>query len=180
MSIDTVVRQNILCVQGKQALTNYWIFKVKDEAGGLYGRKGREIFDHRVQEGFWSLKEFSEDGKPESNVNLLEKGDYAVFYLVHRDGNRFLGTAKLDSSYTKLTDEQAKTIVHPDYIDSDQGVFLKEVNRWVKPLPVDNLCGKASFVRSSGKFGFFFQGSVKKMKHLGDYEAIIREYHIVN
>jgi len=161
-------------------MTNYWIFKVKDEAGGLYGRKGREIFDHRTQEGFWGIRAVNENGKPESNVNLLEKGDYTAFYLVHRDGNKFLGTAKIDSSFTRLSEEQAKEIVHKDFIDLDEGVRLTEVDRWVKPLPVENMCGKVSFVRSTGKFGFFFQGSIKKMKNIGDYQAIIREYKLIN
>lgn len=152
---------------------NYWIFKVKDETGGIYGRKGIEIFMHRTKEGFWGIKEFDEKGKRENSVEQLKKGDYAVFYLVSKSGNRFIGTCILDSDYIQLDDEQAKQIVHREYIDSQQGVFIKEVDRWPKPLPSEVLRGKASFMRGSGKIGPFFQGSLKKIKNTKDYEAII-------
>jgi len=52
-------------------------------------------------------------------------------------------------------------------------VFLKNVDRWQKTLPIDLLRDKASFINRSGKFGPFFQGNIKKIKHAGDYEAII-------
>jgi predicted RNA-binding protein with PUA-like domain len=162
-----------------KAMVNYWIFKVKDEVGGLYGRRGFNIFEHRTQECFWGIREFSEKGKREANIDLLKKGDYAVFYLVAKEGSRFLGTCILDSGYTRLDEEQAKKIVHREYIDCDQGVFLRDVDRWAKPLPIENLRGKDSFVAMGGKLGSFFQGSIKKIKHPEDYSTIIKEHKLM-
>ena len=71
---------------------NYWIFKVKDEIGGLFGRRGHIIFDHRTSEGFWAIRERAANGKLEAKASQLKKGDYAVFYLVDKDSNRFVGT----------------------------------------------------------------------------------------
>jgi hypothetical protein len=160
---------------GDANLTNYWIFKVKDEMGGLYGRRGYVIFEHRTKEGFWAIRECSEKGKPEANIELLEKGDHAVFYLVGKGGSRFLGTCILDSGYTRLNAEQTKRIVHNEYIDSDQGVFIKEVDKWAKPLPVECLRGKESV----GNFGAHFQGSIKKIKRKEDYDALLHEHELV-
>lgn len=160
-------------------MTNYWIFKVKDEAGGLYGRRGCDIFGHRTKEGFWAIRERSEDGKLEANVGFLEMGDYAVFYLVGKGGSRFLGTCVLDSGYTRLDAEQAKNIVHREYIDSNQGVFIKNVDKWAKPLPVECLRGKESLAHGGGNFGAHFQGSIKKIKRKEDYDAILHEHELV-
>ena len=158
--------------------TDYWIYKVKDEIGGLYGRRGFAIYEHRMHDGFWAIRERNEKGRVEANVSLLKKGDCAVFYLVGLGGSRFLGTAILDSGFETLDDEKAKEIVHREYLDWDQGVFLKEINRWAKPLPIESLHGKESFVANGGKINPFFQGSIKKMGRQ-EYEIIIREHELL-
>jgi hypothetical protein len=154
-------------------LANYWIFKVKDEEGGLYGRKGTDIFLHRTKEGFWGIRELDENGKREANVSKLKKGDQVIFYLVGKNTTRFIGTCELDSDFVQLDAEQTKKLVHREFIDPAQGVFIKNVDRWAKTLPVEMLRDEASFINRSGKFGPFFQGSIKNIKHVGDYEAII-------
>ena len=158
--------------------TNYWIFKVKDEVGGLYGVKGFELFQHRAREGFWGIRERNEKGRLEPNVAELQKGDRVLFYLVGAGGSRFLGSCVLDSGYVKVDPEKAQEIIHRDYLDWDQGVFLKDVDRWAKPLPIECLRGKDSFVASGGKFGSHFQGSIKKIKNKEDYDIIIREHEL--
>ena len=157
---------------------DYWIFKVKDEVGGLYGRRGFAIYEHRMRDGFWALREQNEKGRLEANISLLKKGDCVVFYVVGLGGSRFLGTAVLDSGFETLDVEQAKKIVHREYLDWDQGVFLKDINRWVKPLPMEALRGKESFVANGGKFSTFFQGSIKKISRK-EYETIFSEHELV-
>jgi hypothetical protein len=154
-------------------IVNYWIFKVKDEEGGLFGRKAMDIFLHRTKEGFWGIREVDENGKRESNVSLLKKGDRAVFYLVGKTSSSFIGTCTLDSEYVTLDTEQSNQLVHREFIDPNQGVFITDLNRWEKPLKIDLLRGETSFIKRSGKFGPFFQGSIKKIKHPDDYRAII-------
>lgn len=157
--------------------TNYWIFKVKDEVGGLYGRRGFAIYEHRMRDGFWGIREQNEKGRLEANVSLLKKGDHAVFYLVGLGGSRFLGTAVLDSGFETLDAEKAENIVHREYLDWDQGVFLKDINRWAKPLPMESLHGKESFVKG-GKFSPFFQGAIKKIS-IQEYKIILHEHELV-
>jgi hypothetical protein len=158
-------------------VTNYWIFKVKDEVGGLYGRRGYAIFEHRTQEGFWAIKERSENGKPEVNLPLLKQGDHALFYLVHKDGGRFIGNCILDSAYTQLDETQKKLLIHRDFIDSDQGVFVTAVDKWSKPLPIECLKGKEAFAHRGGKVRSHFQGGIKKID-LMEYEAILHEHKL--
>jgi hypothetical protein len=153
-------------------LTNYWIFKAKDEAGGLYGRKGIEIFDHRIKELFWSIRECTEKGKKETKLDALEKGDYVVFYLVGKYGSSFIGSCVLDSAYLTLDEEQAKKIVHREYIDYNKGVFIKEIHKWAKHLPVESL-RTAESLHNYANLGAYFQGSIKKMKSSNDYTALI-------
>jgi hypothetical protein len=160
-------------------LVNYWIFKVKDEVGGLYGRRGWIIFEHRVTERFWSFKEHNEKGKMEVNLNLISPGDCALFYSVSKEGgNRFLGSCILESAYVQLDEEQERQLVHKEFIDYNQGVFLKEVDKWKHPLPLENLQGKVSFMRSERKAGLFFQGSIKQIENQ-DYRLIIREHKLI-
>jgi hypothetical protein len=139
---------------------NYWIFKVHDEVGGIYGRTGIDIFVHRTSEGFWAIKERSQEGKPEKNLADLAKGDLALFYLVAKTGNRFIGACTVDSSYQQLDAEQAKRLVHREFIDGTQGVYIKDVERWSKPLLAN----------------VFFQGNLKLVKRPQDWQAILRQH----
>ena len=159
-------------------VTDYWIFKVKTEEGGLYRRTGLDLFQHRTREGFWGIMECNEKGHLEANLENLKKDDCVLFYLVGVNGSSFLGSCVLASGFERLDPERAKQIVHHEYLDGDQGVFLKEVEKWAKPLPIECLRGKDSFVGGGGKFGSYFQGSIKKIKHKEEYDTIIREHEL--
>ena len=113
----------------------------------------------------------------ETNLELLAKDDHAVFYLIGKGGSRFLGTCILESGYTKLNEEQSKKLVHTEYIDSDQGVFVKNVEKWEKPLPIECLRGKASLAHRGGNVGAHFQGAIKKIERK-DYYAILHEHEL--
>lgn len=158
---------------------DYWIFKVQTEEGGLWRRSGAELFVHRTKEGFWGLREYNEKGRAETKVKDLKKGDFVVFYLVAQGGGRFIGTCVLDSGFERIDTERAKLIVHHDYLDCETGVFVKNVKRWAKPLPMESLRGKDSFVAGGGKFGSHFQGSIKKIKHKAEYDTILREHQLM-
>lgn len=156
---------------------NYWVFKVKEETGGLYLRPGADIYNHRMQDAFWSFREIVENEKSNSDIQQLQKDDNVVFYLIESGReSRFLGTALLDSTFEKLDAVKAKKIIHKEYLDFDQGVFLKSINKWVMPLPVDALRGKGAFGDGRAKFGQFFKGSIKKLNGIQEYETIIHEY----
>jgi hypothetical protein len=157
---------------------NYWIFKVKDEVGGLFGRRAFAIFDHRANERFWALRELNEKGKLEAHLKELKEGDKVIFFLVEKGKSRFVGTCVLDSGFLTLDEEKEKEILHSDFIDWNQGVFLGKVDKWDKPLPAECLRDNPSFVHSGGNLGAFFQGSIKKIKRSEDFGAIIREHKL--
>jgi hypothetical protein len=158
--------------------TNYWIFKVRDEENAKYRRRGIDIFQHRISERFWGLPQYAETGKGTPHVMDLKTGDHILFYLVTPDGSRFLGNCILDSNYTTLDEEASKKLFHLEYIDHNQGVFLKNIDKWNKPVPVEQLKGKGSFVRGTGTFASFFQGNIKKMESRKEYEAVISEHNL--
>jgi hypothetical protein len=165
-------------VQGK-ILANYWIFKVKEETGGIYRIPGIDLYRHRMQDGFWGIREHTPDGRQEAHLEELKKDDCVLFYLVGAKGNSFLGTATLDSDYTKLDDEAAKEIFHSDFLDNYQGVFLRDIDKWGKPLPMEAFRGKDSFVPGGGKVGAFFKGYIKKIKHKEEFDMVIREHELL-
>jgi predicted RNA-binding protein with PUA-like domain len=158
-------------------VANYWIFKVEDEVGGLFGRRGYVIFDHRTSEGFWAIREHAANGKLEAKASQLQKGDYALFFLVDKDGSQFVGTCMLDSGFMQLSEEQAKNLVHREFIDWNQGVFIKDVDKWAEPLPIKYLREKESFRQSGVKVGTHFQGRIKKIEQK-DYVVILHEHEL--
>ncbi len=161
-------------------MVNYWIFKVKDETGGIYGRRGWAIFEHRLKEHFWGIPELTEKGKPEANLTELQPGDHALFYLISKErGGRFLGSAVLDSEFVHLNEEQTQQLVHKEFIDHAQGVFLRDAKKWNKPIALDYLREKVSFISGGTKAGLFFQGSLKKIKNPSDYHDIMREHELI-
>jgi len=157
----------------------YWVFKVKQEVGGLYCRSGTEIYEHRMTDGFWGIKEDPAKSKSVDSLESLEKGDHVIFYLVEPgQESRFLGTATIDSNYHKIDSEKEAKIIHKAYLDCDQGVFLKEIDRWSSSLSVENLRGKGPFGDGRARFGPFFQGSVKLLESAEAFETIINEHKL--
>ena len=132
-----------------------------------------------MQDCFWGIKERSESGRLEAYVGELKKDDRVVFYLVGAKGSSFLGTCVLDSGFERLDPEIAKKIMHRDFLDWNEGVFLREIDKWAKPLPIENLREKGPFATGGGKFGPFFQGTIKKIKRKAEYDTIIHEHELV-
>ena len=85
----------------------------------------------------------------------------------------------MDSGFEKLECERSKKITHPEYLDWEQGVSLKDVDEWAKSLPIERLRGKVRFVPSEDNYGSYFQGSVKRIKYSGDYDTILREHKLM-
>ena len=75
--------------------------------------------------------------------------------------------------------EETKEIVHRDFLDWNQGVFLKNIRKWAKPLPMENLHGKESFVPDGERIVPFFQGNIKRISRK-TYETIFREHELIS
>ncbi len=131
-----------------------------------------------MQDGFWGIKSRSENGRSEAYVEELKKDDAVLFYLVGAKGSSFLGTCVLDSEFTKLDTQASETLMHRDFLDWHEGVFLREISKWGKPLSIESLRGKDSFVPVGKKIGAFFQGYIKKIKRKEDFEIILREHEL--
>ena len=98
-------------------MLHYWIFNVRDDESGEYSRTGTEIYNHRMQDCFWGLHEFTGSGRRTANVAALNRGDVVLFYLVGKDGHCFLGTCVLASGFTKLKRERADNLTHKKFLD---------------------------------------------------------------
>ena len=158
-------------------MNNCWIFKVKNDSNEKYSRTGLEIFQHRMPENFWGLKEHTETGRKTPNVADLKKWDCVLFYLVGK--YCFLGTRVLESSFrSNLTPEELKPITHPEYLDWETGVFLDEssFDDWSsKSLPIERIKGKVDFAPRTKNWGQHLRGSVTRITEK-DFQIVIREY----
>lgn len=159
-------------------MSNYWIFNVKDDQNEKYQKKGIAIYNHRMHENFWGLREYISNGRKAANIDSLKDGDNVVFYLIGNEGHRFLGTCILASSFKNLTKEEIAKLTHEEYLDWNQGVFLRDVDQWNKTLPIERLRGKVPFVPVDQNYGSYFQGSVKRISKL-DYDTIVQEHEIM-
>jgi hypothetical protein len=156
-------------------MTKYWIFNVRDDRNDQFSRKGIEIYEHNMKDGFWGLRGTVKDGKKAANVSRLRKGDKVVFYLVGSGGQCFLGTCVIDSAFRSLTLKEISVIVHKEYLDWNQGVFISDIDQWKNPLPIKQLRGKISVVPKGKNYGSYLQGSVKSISKQ-DYITIISEH----
>ncbi len=140
-------------------LVDFLIFNVKDDQNKKYHRKGIEIYNHRILEGFWGLREYTSDGRKVANISSLKENDGIVFYLIGEFGKRFLGTAALASVFVTLCKDEIDRLSHEQYIDLNHGVYLKNITRMNKTLPIERLRGKVSFVPVDENYGHYFKGA---------------------
>jgi hypothetical protein len=151
-------------------MVNYWIFKVRDDSNGNETLTGVKIFNHRMLDKAWGIKEFTEKGRKTPNSGKLEKNDKVLFYLCGKEGYCILGNAVLDTGFG----ESLKSVFHSEYNDWVKGVRLSIVDPWTAYLPVENLRGKVHFVPEGENFGSYIQGSITKISK-EDYETVIQE-----
>ena len=111
-------------------MVDFWIFNVKDDQNEKYRKKGIEIYNHRMLDGFWGLREYTSDGRKAANVSSFKENDGIVFYLIGELGKRFLETAALASAFVTLGKDEIDGLSHEQYIDWNRGVFLKNKTRW--------------------------------------------------
>jgi hypothetical protein len=158
-------------------MPNYWIFNVRDDENAQYSRSGTEIYNHRMQDCFWGLHEFTESGRRTANVAALNEGDVVLFYLAGKDGHCFLGTCVLASGFTKLRKEPVNSLTHKKFLDWDEGVHLKRegIEKWTNSLSIELLRGKVSFLPIGENYGSYLQGSVKSIRKQ-DFDTVMREH----
>jgi hypothetical protein len=153
---------------------DYWIFNVRNNKTSRTMNKGIEIYHFGMEKSFWKIKNYVSDGKRTPNVSFLKNDDRVIFYLAGKEGRCFLGTCLLDSSFKTLSLDEFKRVINDENSDWCNGVFLKNIVQWDKPIPVRILLGKVSFINEIKNYGSFIQGSIRKISKK-DFEAIVRE-----
>lgn len=145
---------------------NYWIFIATDHKleGKVYTGKG--TYRTRMQDGFWGI------GERTPNRRNLEKGDRVVFYLGAPE-KAFAGTAVLNTSCYKLSDEQKSVYGHGDvFFTSDYGVELVDIEEWQTPIAVEVLLSNLDFIENEEYWFPYFQGGVRRISEK-DYRTIV-------
>jgi hypothetical protein len=154
-------------------LANYWIFKVKDDSNGRYTLTGFQIFNQRMEDKAWGIKEFTENGRKTANIAYLREDDKVLFYLCGKDGYCFIGAGVLETGFGK----SLKSVFHEEYLDWKIGVLLKKVDPWATWLPIEKLRGKVHFVPEGKNYGSYMQGSITRITEK-DYNTIIKEHKL--
>lgn len=84
------------------------------------------------------------------NRKNLKLGDNVVFYKAGLEGQKFLGTARLNSEIEKTS--------RIDYF-----VKLSNIEVWENSVKVVDLIDELNFIKDKQVWGRFFQGGVKKI-----------------
>ncbi len=156
-------------------MSNYWIFKVKADSDGEYSLTGLQIFEHRMQDKAWGIREQTENGRKTPNTALLAENDKVLFYLCGEEGYCFLGTGILKTGFgAKL-----ESVFHKEHLDLITGAFLSKVEPWAIRLPLETLRGKVHFVPVSENYGCYIQGSITRISEK-DYKTVIQEHNQIN
>jgi len=144
---------------------------VKDAKIGKQRIKAREIYEQRMSDAFWGIRENA------ANRNRLKKGDFVIFYLAGKHGQKFLGTCTLASEYSKLGIEEKKRFDHGPFFQANHGVKLEEVELWDDPLPIQQLLQTLRFVKTLDNWGSHLQGSIHAIFE-EDYDRIVSSHEM--
>lgn len=151
-------------------MTNYWIFVVTDQRIGNEEMMGKDIFNKCIEDKFWGI------GERTPNRKRLKKGDMVTFYLGGREGQKFLGSCKLDSRpilVSQLNEKERKRLNRPSpFFDAEYGVYLSDVEVWDEPRRIQSLLPNLDFIRDKERFWLFLQGGVRAISE-DDYNAIV-------
>lgn len=126
---------------------NHWIFVIRDEA---------LVFDKRIDNKKWPLYPATKFRK------YLKIGDEIIFYQAGKYGQKFLGTAAVNSKIKLIPDKIDY------YIDMDK------IKIWKNPPSIRNLLPKLGFIKDVSHWGLYLQGGILKSSEK-DFSAIIEE-----
>lgn len=126
---------------------NHWIFVINDT---------KEEFENRMKSKNWPIFMHT------PNRKSLCVGDHVVFYLAGREGQKFLGSAQINS--------EVKKTHRLDYF-----VELTNTEIWIKYVRIIELLTKLEFIKDKQVWGRFFQGGVRRISKK-DFNVIIKKY----
>jgi hypothetical protein len=147
-------------------LSNHWIFKVNDDSEGKISLEGIKIYNHRMSDRAWGIKEYTKAGRKAANVSHLKTGDRVIFYLCGNDGHCFLGTAILKTGFPLV-----ELVVHKEFLDWKWGVELTDFTPLARQVKIEELRGKVHFVPEGENYGSYIQGAITRIAE-EDYNLI--------
>jgi predicted RNA-binding protein len=147
---------------------NYWIFTVTGHRVGGETITAEEIFNRRMEDGFWGV------GEKTPNRRSLTRGDRVVFYI-GLPRKVFAGTAILASSCFKLNDSQKREYGHGrQFYTAEYGVLLEEIDVWRSPKHVEEFVPKLKFIENKEFWFSYFQGGIRQITE-EDFKTIVGE-----
>ncbi len=147
-------------------MTSFWIFPVKDSTIGQERMTGVEIYEQRMKDRYWGIRESAQNRKE------LRKGDLVIFYLAGKGGQIFLGTCELDSEYHALKREERKKLVYGTFFTADHGVDLTNIEEWKTSVSIRPLLEILEFTKSLSSWWSYLQGSIRRICE-EDYFTIV-------
>jgi len=147
---------------------NYWIFIVTEYKEGRKSLGAEEIFKQRMDDGFWGL------AKNTPNRTNLHEGDKVVYYI-GKPKKVFAGTSTLESACFELNESDKTEYWHKEqFLQSDYGVRLKDIDVWNNPKPIEELVPKLNFIENKKFWYTYFQGGIRQITE-EDFKTIIGE-----
>ena len=144
---------------------NYWILTVTSQKSGSRVFAPVEIFQQRIEDGFWGL------GNRTPNQKTLARGDRVLFYL-GKPVKGFGGTATLASAAFELNEQEQERLSHGlEFYRAPFGVRFENTEVWAKPRSVEGLLPILDFIEDKSVWGRYLQGGVRHVTEK-DYMTI--------
>ena len=137
----------------------FWIFVYNGDE-----KYGHSSFKTRIRDSHWGLYKFTQ------NRTKVQEADNILFYKAGQGGQRFLGTANVETlpfSVTKLL-----VAKYPSLAGFDYCMKLMNLDIWQTPVPMRNVAEKLHFIKNKEKYGVYLQGGIKSISER-DYKTVI-------
>lgn len=134
-----------------------WVFIVKDHVQGKEVIPASKIAEERVRERFWLVS------KRVAAMKELGEGGVAVFYSTGREGKLFLGDGTFSQPAKPITNKLRFHIRGYPSEKLTHYVAFDTATLWPKPVSLQSVVDKISFIKKKDKSYAYFRGSVRKI-----------------
>jgi hypothetical protein len=134
---------------------NYFIIIVNDQSETK--SLAQDIYNHLMSESIWGFGEHTQ------NLKKISEGDKLVYYLAGKNGQKFVGTARV-ASPPALSDREEYR--------SKYWFKLDNVHIWQEPRPIAEYFGRLDFIVKPKHYGTYLQGGSRLISK-SDYLTII-------
>jgi len=151
----------------KQGEKQYFIFVVNDVRQKGHFMKARKVYDSLMESGLWGINERTQHRRE------LLKGSKILFYQAGKNGQTFIGMAKISKDIFKLTPEEiAKRKLQSVLFDGEYAIHLQDIEKWESRKPIQELVSRLDFIKKNERYGVYLQGGVRKISK-SDFRKIV-------